>query len=487
VQQRGPLPVAQACDLARQAALGLQHAHESGMVHRDVKPHNLMLTPSGQVKILDFGLAHLSDERSATATPLSSGTVLGTPDYLAPEQAREPAGADSRADLYSLGCTLYHFLTGHPPFPGGTVLQKLLAHQECRPRALTAERAEVPEALAAVVQRLLAKDPAQRYPTAAGVAADLERFLHPLPAPPVPPPRRSARRRWFVATGTLAVGTLALAGYWMRAAWLPQTRSDDGGASLPRAAEPAPARLPVPDEARGPAAIATAEAVARQKREVRDRAVDWLRANNRWQPDHPMPADVASNINRDLEASEVFLVMLGPGLLKSAKATLLVGRAGALDVLELDGELARDFPAGEHGCRVRNCSTGSDRRRATPRVLLSGAVLEGAGQLFPERPVTGSVSYRIRERWPGKCLLRLTHYFGTRGQRTAVLPQDHLPEADQGTLTFAFPPLAGPQEVVPGPDAVFVEFVTLDSGSTVVESNAAVAAVRVAAPDAPRP
>jgi predicted Ser/Thr protein kinase len=139
VQQRGPLPVAQACDLARQAALGLQHAHESGMVHRDVKPHNLMLTPSGQVKILDFGLAHLSDERSATATPLSSGTVLGTPDYLAPEQAREPAGADSRADLYSLGCTLYHFLTGHPPFPGGTVLQKLLAHQECRPRALTAE------------------------------------------------------------------------------------------------------------------------------------------------------------------------------------------------------------------------------------------------------------------------------------------------------------------------------------------------------------
>src|SRR5205085_960878 len=129
VARRGPLPVAEACELIRQAALGLQHAHERGMVHRDIKPANLLRTPGGQVKILDFGLSQLVDETGPADAPLPSAVVVGTPDYLAPEQARDPARVDIRADIYSLGCTLYHLLTGRPPFPDGTPLQKLLAQQ----------------------------------------------------------------------------------------------------------------------------------------------------------------------------------------------------------------------------------------------------------------------------------------------------------------------------------------------------------------------
>src|SRR5207248_9679986 len=104
-----PLPVAEACSLVCQAALGLQHAHERGLVHRDLKPSNLMLTREGVVKILDLGLARVAVAEDSL-TP--SGMVLGTPDYLAPEQALNAKAADIRADLYSLGCTLYHLLAG---------------------------------------------------------------------------------------------------------------------------------------------------------------------------------------------------------------------------------------------------------------------------------------------------------------------------------------------------------------------------------------
>src|SRR5262249_4013295 len=136
VRARGPLPVAEACSYARQAALGLQHAHEQGMVHRDIKPHNLMVTPSGQVTILDFGLARLArapedapPETAVAAAPLPGpGAVMGTADYIAPEQAADPRSTDTRADIYSLGCTLYHLITGLPPFPDGTVQDKLAKH-----------------------------------------------------------------------------------------------------------------------------------------------------------------------------------------------------------------------------------------------------------------------------------------------------------------------------------------------------------------------
>ncbi len=180
LRERGPPPVAEACDYARQAALGLQHAHEQGMVHRDVKPHNLMRTPDGQIKILDFGLARLGrvveptavlpDGDSAVSQLTHAGMVMGTADYIAPEQADDAHKADGRADVYSLGCTLYHLLTGSVPYPGGSVLDKLRHHAAGRPPAPAALRRDLPPALAAVVLKLMAPAPAARYQTAAEAA-----------------------------------------------------------------------------------------------------------------------------------------------------------------------------------------------------------------------------------------------------------------------------------------------------------------------------
>lgn len=173
VQEKGPLPVLQACDFARQAALGLQHAFERGLVHRDIKPSNLMLTATGQVKILDFGLAgFFAEEESHT----EFGIALGTPSFMAPEQGRDAASADVRADIYSLGCTLYFLLSGRAPFLGGSLAQKLSAHQQERPRPLSELRQEVPEALSRIVDKILAKDPVERYQTPAEVADALAPF-----------------------------------------------------------------------------------------------------------------------------------------------------------------------------------------------------------------------------------------------------------------------------------------------------------------------
>ncbi|TMQ30597.1 MAG: serine/threonine protein kinase, partial [Planctomycetota bacterium] len=184
VHERGPLPVAEACAYVRQAALGLQHAFERGMVHRDLKPANLMLTPEGKIKILDFGLARFASESGPSTALTEPGTVVDTPDYMAPEQALDPRQADIRSDIYSLGCTLYYLLTGHPPFPEGTVIQKLMAHQERRPKPVSASRADVPAELAQVLDRMLARDPEERYQTPAEVARALSPFAQPTgPAP----------------------------------------------------------------------------------------------------------------------------------------------------------------------------------------------------------------------------------------------------------------------------------------------------------------
>ena len=210
VHERGPLPVPEACDYARQAALGLQHAHERGMVHRDIKPHNLMVTGGASgptVKILDFGLARLArepDERpsgeASSAAPLTAaGAMIGTADYVAPEQAADPRTADIRADVYSLGCTLFHLLTGRPPFPGGSVQEKLAKHAADPLPPLSG----IPAALAAVIARATAKDPAQRYPTPAAFAEALAPFCTSAPRPP-----RRRLRRWLVAAALLLlVGT----------------------------------------------------------------------------------------------------------------------------------------------------------------------------------------------------------------------------------------------------------------------------------------
>jgi DNA-binding beta-propeller fold protein YncE/predicted Ser/Thr protein kinase len=176
VARRGPLPVMHACNYIRQAALGLQHAFAAGMVHRDIKPQNLMLTPQGRIKILDFGLARFAMEKSGGSALTQANAMMGTPDYIAPEQANDARSADIRADVYSLGCTLYHLLTGRPPFAEFPLLQKLVAHLEQTPSPVSGFRADVPQEVQGILQRMLAKRPEDRYQTPADVAQELTPF-----------------------------------------------------------------------------------------------------------------------------------------------------------------------------------------------------------------------------------------------------------------------------------------------------------------------
>ena len=182
VGRQGPLPVAQACEYVRQAALGLQHVHEKGLIHRDVKPHNLMRTPAGRIKVLDVGLVRQTEPATDSSVAMTrKGVVLGTVNFLAPEQAASPGAADARADLYSLGCTFYYLLSGRVPFPEGSLVEKLLKHQREEPVPLGQARPGLPLGVAAVVRRLMAKSPEDRYRTAADLAATLDAL------PPVPP------------------------------------------------------------------------------------------------------------------------------------------------------------------------------------------------------------------------------------------------------------------------------------------------------------
>lgn len=172
VREQGPLPAGRASDYGRQTALGLQHALERGLIHRDVKPSNLLLAVgTGAVKILDLGIA-----RVAGAIPVHGSLASGTPDYVAPEQVSDPERADTRADVYALGCTLYHLLTGRPPFPGGSREAKLLRHRQEEPPLVEALRPELPHGLGEVVRAMTAKSPADRFPTPAAVAAALAPF-----------------------------------------------------------------------------------------------------------------------------------------------------------------------------------------------------------------------------------------------------------------------------------------------------------------------
>jgi eukaryotic-like serine/threonine-protein kinase len=182
VREQGPLPIEQACEYVRQAAIGLDHAHELGFVHRDIKPSNILVQQVAlgpQVKILDFGLAIMTvgDEAAGELPANAPHTVLGTPDYVSPEQAKNHRQVDGRSDLYSLGCTFYFLLTGEVPFPGGTPLEKIVRHSSEAPTSVQTRRPEVPDAVANVVHKLLAKNPVWRYQRAGELAAELSALV----------------------------------------------------------------------------------------------------------------------------------------------------------------------------------------------------------------------------------------------------------------------------------------------------------------------
>jgi WD40 repeat protein/serine/threonine protein kinase len=237
VKQHGPLPVATACDYIRQAAIGLQYAHEKGLVHRDIKPSNLLVslvpgplsleahkgpgtTDNGQiVKILDLGLARLrrsldgdathtlaESSLAATMTPIGC-VMMGTPDYMAPEQALDFHRADIRSDIYSLGCTFYFLLAGRPPFIAANLAAKLLQHQQGEPTPLNRVRPEVSPGVAALVHRMLAKDPRQRPQTPADVVTALEK-------PDARPPR-TGWRRWSTVVARTAAAAALLGLGWL--------------------------------------------------------------------------------------------------------------------------------------------------------------------------------------------------------------------------------------------------------------------------------
>ncbi len=278
VARHGPLPVGLACECVRQAALGLQHAFEKGMVHRDVKPHNLLLTrrpgPDGKpvVKLLDMGLALLSSSGEGDTESLvtQENVVVGTPDFMAPEQAMGARNADVRSDLYALGCTFYFLLTGRVPFPGDTMMAKLIRHKLDEPEPVEKLRPDVPPLLAAVVRKLMAKLPEDRFQTPAELIAALAGAgseSGPMPAAPpapaappsdhsgtqtltglgdtadVPPPRRRARRRagpWvaggFVVLLLAGASALVVHHFW--------ARSEEGPPEQARDPQPAPVEPP---------------------------------------------------------------------------------------------------------------------------------------------------------------------------------------------------------------------------------------------------
>jgi serine/threonine protein kinase len=234
VRSSGPLPVADACEAVRQAAIGLHYAHEHGLVHRDVKPSNLIRTAGGATRVLDLGLARLMSDQPGTQQLTEIGQVLGTGDYIAPEQGQDAGRADARSDIYSLGCTLYFLLAGRAPFADpdhGTFVKKVMAHTEKSIPPINAIRGDIPEALVMILGRMTAKSPAERFQTAADVATALEQFTRP------PRSRRESIRR----LPRLARGGLLIAGFLLLAAalvFLGQRYGGRGVAAVPNIPDP---------------------------------------------------------------------------------------------------------------------------------------------------------------------------------------------------------------------------------------------------------
>lgn len=224
VRAEGPFDPARAVDVSIQVAEALEHASQRAVVHRDIKPSNIVITPAGRARIVDMGLARLH-QVAGDGDLTASGMTLGTFDYISPEQARDPRAADVRSDLYSLGCTMFFMLAGEPPFADGTMVQKLLKHQQAEPPGIGEVRPDVPKRLAGIIRRLMEKDPGDRYQRPAVLVAELvacaeeQGFAVTAPRPTTSPGRAaepgSSRLPWLVPA-TLLVALVG--GLWFRSA-----------------------------------------------------------------------------------------------------------------------------------------------------------------------------------------------------------------------------------------------------------------------------
>ncbi|MDG3005234.1 serine/threonine-protein kinase [Paludisphaera mucosa] len=274
VDEHGPMAVAEAVDVTLQMAQALVHSSLRGVVHRDVKPSNIIITPEGRAKLVDMGLARRFERQSERGGLTQTGMTLGTFDYISPEQARDPRDVDVRSDLYSLGCTLFHMLSGQPPFPGGTVLQKLLQHQEEAPPDVRELNPAVPTALARVLDKLMAKDRDRRCQSPEQLVRDLllvagragMTLTHFETAPP-----HHDRPAWdrSLALPTLAGFVLLAAGlfYWGRELLDPSAPAPAAEYPSLSASRPPPALAPAPGLGAGP--VGAAATAAPRKIDVR--------------------------------------------------------------------------------------------------------------------------------------------------------------------------------------------------------------------------
>jgi tRNA A-37 threonylcarbamoyl transferase component Bud32 len=280
LRRSGPLPLADCCEVVRQAATGLQYVHERGRVHRDLKPSNLMLSRDGVVKILDLGLAALRSTDAPSGALTVTFQVMGTPDYMAPEQWTDTRAADIRADIYSLGCTLYHLLTGRAPFAVPEhegVARKQLAHEDTTPTPVTSLRPELPAELEVILVRMLAKRPDDRFatpqyvadalvpyctgancralvavvPAEGGHAGLAETASHPGPTltAPYTPPARG--RKWLGAAVAVAFVLLAAGMAWWALSSDPKPTEELQPQPKPEEPTPKTVTPPVPED-KGP-------------------------------------------------------------------------------------------------------------------------------------------------------------------------------------------------------------------------------------------
>jgi serine/threonine protein kinase len=469
VRRRGPLPPAEACRLVEQAALGLHHAYECGIVHRDVKPGNLLLTRGGTVKVVDFGLSRLVVEAGGGAEAASH--ALGTPDYMAPEQGREPDSADTRADLYSLGCTLHFLLTGRPPFLAATPLQALLAHQDTPPPPIRESCPDVPPRVAAILGRLLSKRPTDRYTTPAELAAELAAATQP------PQPRSLRLPSIGLATIVLVI-TAAVAVPF-------------GLTSRPPSPEPLPVAdalplrpkqlelAPMPRDA-GPDALATTEQKTAQVRHSADQLVGWLRENNVWGPQHAIVQDIAYGVEKHLpRCPNGFLLRLGPGVVKSGQTTFLVARGRVLHQFVLKQEDSVAVGITERGMLFTPIASSPKTFRARLTVELSDLRIDRDDHVTSHQPFTGTVKYRFSSPPRPGGYLRLLYYLPGYQKVVKLIHRPKVPLAAEGELTFDFSPL----DTRPFRDEpvtiLFADWLTRDGATEVIEGGGAAALIRM--------